>query len=52
MVALAVNRTSEALAVGGGYVVMIGLVSYFIKEKLFMCKLSPLSVRPSLTTHS
>lgn len=40
MVALDINRTSEALAVAGGYVVVIGLVSYFVKEKLFMCKCS------------
>jgi len=38
MVALDINRTSEALAVAGGYVVVIGLVSYFVKERLFMCK--------------
>jgi len=38
MVSLDVNRTSEALAVAGGYVVVIGLVSYFVKEKLFMCE--------------
>lgn len=37
MVALDINRTSEALAVAGGYVVVIGLVSYFVKERLFMC---------------
>lgn len=40
MVALDINRTSEALAVAGGYVVVIGLVSYFVKEKLFMCTFS------------
>lgn len=39
MVALDINKTSEALAVAGGYIVVIGLVSYFVKEKLFMCKL-------------
>jgi len=41
MVALDINRTSEALAVAGGYVVVIGLVSYFIKEKLFICEYRP-----------
>jgi hypothetical protein len=41
MVALDINRTSEALAVSGGYVVVIGLVSYFVKEKLFMCESFP-----------
>jgi hypothetical protein len=41
MVALDINRTSEALAVSGGYVVVIGLVSYFVKEKLFMCESLP-----------
>lgn len=40
MVALDINKTSEALAVTGGYVVVVGLVSYFVKEKLFMCKFS------------
>ena len=38
MVALAINETSLALAVAGGYVVVVGLVSYFVKEKLFMCE--------------
>ena len=37
MVALDITATSQALAVAGGYVLFIGLVSYFIKEKLFLC---------------
>ncbi|WWD17799.1 hypothetical protein CI109_102241 [Kwoniella shandongensis] len=36
MVALDISETSKALAVAGGYVSVIGLVSYFVKEKLFM----------------
>ncbi|EIW72414.1 hypothetical protein TREMEDRAFT_36687 [Tremella mesenterica DSM 1558] len=36
MVALDINDTSKALAVSGGYVAVVGLVSYFLKEKLFM----------------
>lgn len=47
MVALDVNPTSEALAVAGGYVIVIGLFSFFIKEKLFLCE----SLR-SLLVHS
>jgi hypothetical protein len=37
MVALDITETSKALAVAGGYVLIVGLVSYFVKEKLFMC---------------
>ncbi|KAK8866002.1 hypothetical protein IAR55_001153 [Kwoniella newhampshirensis] len=36
MVALDISETSKALAVAGGYVSVVGLVSYFVKEKLFM----------------
>ncbi|WVF70543.1 hypothetical protein IAT40_005334 [Kwoniella sp. CBS 6097] len=36
MVHLDVTETSKALAVAGGYISLIGLVSYFVKEKLFM----------------
>ncbi|WWC58656.1 uncharacterized protein I303_101200 [Kwoniella dejecticola CBS 10117] len=36
MVSLDVTETSKALAVAGGYVSIFGIVSYFIKEKLFM----------------
>lgn len=38
MVHLDPSETSKSLAVSGGYVVVVGLVSYFVKEKLFMCK--------------
>lgn len=38
MVALDISETSKALAVAGGYVSVLGLVSYFVKEKLFMCE--------------
>lgn len=41
MVKLDPSETSKALAVSGGYVVIVGLVSYFIKEKLFMCSFKP-----------
>ena len=34
-----VTKTSEALAVSGGYVIVVGLVSFFIKEKLFVGEL-------------
>jgi hypothetical protein len=40
MVALDITETSLALAVVGGYVSVIGLVSYFVKERLFMCTLN------------
>ncbi|OCF31083.1 hypothetical protein I316_07214 [Kwoniella heveanensis BCC8398] len=33
---LDVTETSKALAVSGGYISLVGLVSYFVKEKLFM----------------
>ncbi|RSH92828.1 hypothetical protein EHS25_008274 [Saitozyma podzolica] len=36
MVALDITETSLALAVAGGYISVVGLVSYFVKEKLFM----------------
>ncbi|ORY33688.1 Sodium/hydrogen exchanger family-domain-containing protein [Naematelia encephala] len=36
MVSLDITETSKALAVSGGYVVVIGLISYFMKERLFM----------------
>jgi hypothetical protein len=53
MVSLDVNRTSEALAVAGGYVVVIGLVSYFVKEKLFMCEfIAMIGVIVALTLQS
>lgn len=38
MVSLDISETSKALAVVGGYVTLVGLVSYFLKEKLFMCE--------------
>lgn len=37
MVHLDINDTSKSLAVVGGYIVIVGLVSYFLKERLFMC---------------
>ena len=37
MVALDITETSKSLAVAGGYVTVIGLVSYLVKEKLFVC---------------
>jgi hypothetical protein len=40
MVALDITETSLALAVAGGYISVVGLVSYFVKEKLFMCALN------------
>jgi hypothetical protein len=52
MVALDVNKTSEALAVTGGYVTLIGLVSYFIKEKLFICQSGSLGEYRHLTLYS
>ena len=36
MPSLDVTKTSEALAISGGYVIVVGLVSFFIKEKLFV----------------
>jgi hypothetical protein len=45
MVALDINNVSLALAVAGGYIISIGLVSYLLKERLFMCK----SLSPSLS---
>ena len=36
MVALNITKTSLALAVSGGYVIVVGLVSFFLKEKLFL----------------
>ncbi|WVQ97379.1 hypothetical protein IAU59_004491 [Kwoniella sp. CBS 9459] len=36
MVHLDVTETSKALAVSGGYISLVGLISYFVKEKLFM----------------
>ncbi|ORX36017.1 Sodium/hydrogen exchanger family-domain-containing protein [Kockovaella imperatae] len=38
MVALDITKTSLALAVSGGYVIVIGLVSFFLKEKLFIAE--------------
>lgn len=40
MVSLDINDTSKALAVVGGYIVIAGLVSFFLKERLFMCMLT------------
>jgi len=37
MVHLDITETSKALAVVGGYIVFVGLVSFFLKERLFMC---------------
>lgn len=51
MVALDITATSQALAVAGGYVLLIGLVSYFIKEKLFLCELfDALRASPNYTS--
>ncbi|WVR05954.1 hypothetical protein IAU60_002981 [Kwoniella sp. DSM 27419] len=36
MVHLDITETSKVLAVSGGYVSSVGLISYFVKEKLFM----------------
>ncbi|KAL7424782.1 hypothetical protein Q5752_000466 [Cryptotrichosporon argae] len=36
MVALDPTETSKALAVAGGYIVLTGLVSYFLKERLYI----------------
>lgn len=36
MVALDITETSKALACAGGYVCTFGLVSYFVKERMFM----------------
>jgi len=38
MVALDITETSKALSVTGGYIASVGLFSYYIKEKLFICK--------------
>lgn len=38
MVALDISETSKSLAVVGGYISIVGLVSYFLKERLFMCE--------------
>jgi len=46
MVALDITDTSKALAVAGGYVLVIGLVSYFVKERLFMCERNSASDHP------
>jgi len=43
MVSLDITQTSKALAVAGGYVCSFGLVSYLVKEKLFMCPSIPCS---------
>ena len=43
MVALDITETSKSLAVAGGYVTVIGLVSYLVKEKLFVCTCDLLS---------
>ncbi|WWC66335.1 uncharacterized protein I206_100236 [Kwoniella pini CBS 10737] len=36
MVSLDVTETSKSLAVAGGYVSIFGIISYFVKEKMFM----------------
>ncbi|CAK9787176.1 hypothetical protein CC85DRAFT_296295 [Cutaneotrichosporon oleaginosum] len=36
MVKLDINETSQALAVFGGYLIFFGLVSFFLKDRLFM----------------
>lgn len=46
MVALDVTEVSKSLAVAGGYTVLIGLVSYYIKEKLFVCEFTQLTHYP------
>ena len=38
MVAVDITETSLALSVAGGYVVIVGLVSHFLKERLFICE--------------
>lgn len=38
MVALAVTETSIGLAIVGGYIVIIGLVSYLLKDRMFLCE--------------
>lgn len=38
MVALDINNVSLALAVVGGYIISVGLISYLLKERLFMCQ--------------
>lgn len=38
MVSLDITETSKSLAVVGGYITLAGLVSYYLKEKLFLCK--------------
>ena len=43
MVALDITETSQALALVGGYILVVGLVSYFVKERLFMCAYEQLS---------
>ena len=43
MVALDITETSQALALVGGYILIVGLVSYFVKERLFMCAYEQLS---------
>lgn len=40
MVSLHIDETSKALAVAGGYVVFIGLCSFYLKERLFLCEQS------------
>lgn len=44
MVALDITETSQALALVGGYILVVGLVSYFVKERLFMCAYGRLSI--------
>lgn len=36
MVALDISETSKALAVTGGYITLFGLISYFLKERLYI----------------
>lgn len=38
MVALAVTETSIGLAIVGGYIIIIGLFSYLLKDRLFLCE--------------
>lgn len=40
MVHLDISETSQVLAVVGGYICIVGLVSFFLKEKMFMCESS------------
>ncbi len=43
MVKLDINETSQSLAIFGGYLVFFGLVSFYFKERLYMCTLCPSS---------